>query len=90
MINVKREVKEIEITESIVCDKCGKKILPDDFPDDFVEWQEFYQIGFIGGYGSVFGDSARIRCDLCQQCLKDLIGDYCYYEIEDGWKKLKE
>ena len=86
MINVKREVKEIEITECVICDKCGKKI----FPDDFVELQELYQIGFVGGYGSVFGDMTRFRCDLCQQCLKDLIGDYCYYETEDGWKKLKE
>ena len=46
---------------------------------DDMELQETYSIHFIGGYTSVFGDMVKIRCDLCQQCLKKLIGDFCVY-----------
>lgn len=56
----------------IICDRCGKSITP----DDFVEWQEALTIGFRGGYGSVFGDDIKYRCDLCQHCLKETLGEY--------------
>jgi len=29
-----------------------------------------------GGYHSVFGDGMEIEIDLCQQCLKDLLGKW--------------
>lgn len=34
---------------------------------------------FVGekGYGSIFGDGIKIECDICQHCLKKLIGEYC-------------
>ncbi len=53
------------------CDKCKKEIM------ETMELQETYRIQFTGGYGSVFGDGASIECDLCQRCLKDMIGDIC-------------
>jgi hypothetical protein len=31
-------------------------------------------VDFIGGYGSVFGDETRVRCDICQHCLHGMIG----------------
>ena len=76
MRNYKIAQVEVEELDSITCDRCGKKITK----DDFVEWQESYSIDFIGGYGSVFGDSNRVSCDLCQKCLYELIGEFCTYE----------
>ncbi len=63
---------------SVQCDKCKKKFKRDD---DVLEIQEFHHIGFTGGYASVFGDGDIIECDLCQNCLKELIGNY-YRTVE--------
>jgi hypothetical protein len=60
--------------ETKECDKCHKVY---DVDDDCLEAQEFHHIRFTGGYASVFGDEATIECDLCQRCLKELIGDIC-------------
>ena len=67
--------KEIE---SKTCDKCGKKAVRGDGNSlqHMIEWQEFISIGFTGGYGSVFGDGDSYECDLCQSCVKELIGKY--------------
>ena len=59
------------------CNRCGRRI----YKTDVMELQEFHHIDFVGGYGSVFGDGERIRCDLCQHCLKDLI--FPFYEREE-------
>jgi len=71
MIIYKKELVEQEVFDKFICDRCKKEI-----SDDF-DLQETYSIGFWGGYSSVFGDGDEIECDLCQQCLKDLIGDFC-------------
>lgn len=57
----------------ITCDKCGKETTQ----HDPMELQEYYCIEFIGGYSSVFGDESHVECDLCQHCLKKMIGDFC-------------
>jgi hypothetical protein len=67
-----RTVQE-QIPLECVCDRCGKKITP----EDFIEWEEKLLIRFIGGYGSLFGDEAHVECDLCQSCLHDLISPFC-------------
>ncbi len=66
-------VKEQELT-SFKCNRCNKEMINDD-----MELQESHSIGFVGGYSSVFGDMNKVECDLCQQCLKDLIGEFCVY-----------
>lgn len=58
------------------CDKCGKEYEMKD--DGWVEVQEFLNINFVGGYGSVFGDGNKIRCDICQYCLYDMISNICH------------
>lgn len=54
---------------SVICDRCKG-----EFEDEI---QEFHHIRFTGGYGSVFGDGSRVECDLCQRCLKELVGEFC-------------
>jgi len=77
MIHYKKKFRVLDNEpESIVCDKCGIEV----FDDNPMEIQEFHHINFVGGYGSVFGDGAWVRCDLCQSCLMELIGDYCRRE----------
>jgi hypothetical protein len=65
------EEKRLAITEK-ECDCCHKKV----GYNDALEWQEFHHIDIIGGYGSIFGDESEIQCDLCQHCMKKLLGDY--------------
>lgn len=73
--------KEKEIVEKIVtdivCDKCNKLF---NYETDVMEFQEILSIDFWGGYLSVFGDGVNVKCDLCQHCLKELLGDYLRYE----------
>lgn len=83
MILYKIQLVEQKIFESFKCDRCKKIINRNNDPHG-MELQETYSINFIGGYASVFGDEAQIACDLCQNCLKDLIKDFCRYtNIDD-------
>ena len=59
------------------CDKCKKEY------DDIMEIQEFVNVGFVGGFGSVFGDGTRVMADICQYCLKEMLGDN--YRTEEIW-----
>jgi hypothetical protein len=67
------KVKNYELI-NITCDKC-KKVIEND-----MELQEAYTIRFTGGFTSVFGDMNEVNCDLCQQCLYELIGEFCTYK----------
>ena len=71
-IYAEKKVTQRQLVE-YQCDKC-KKIISHEF-----ELQEAYTISFTGGYLSDFGDGITVNCDLCQQCLKEIIGDFCTY-----------
>jgi len=73
MIVYKKKMVEKEEFDYAICDCCQKTIAE----KDCIEIQEMYHIRFQGGYGAIFGDGNYIACDLCQHCLKDLIGKYC-------------
>jgi hypothetical protein len=68
---LERADRQVNMPEVVacICDKCGRKT------DDEMEMQEFHMIRFTGGYGSVFGDMTEVECDVCQHCLKGMIGD---------------
>lgn len=76
---VKTEVKveELEVA-SMQCDRCKK----DYDVSDYYEIQEFIHIYRTGGYGSVFGDTCQVECDICQHCLKKMIGKHCRIKEE--------
>ena len=71
------ETKTEKIPISVVCDVCKKEYPFEIEKEKVLEAQEFHYVRFIGGYDSVFGDSNKIECDVCQHCLKKLIGEYC-------------
>ena len=72
MIKTLKTFEEVERIAAIVCNKCGKRIVH----EDHIEWQESFIYCFTGGYGSVFGDGADLSVELCQGCMKELLGPY--------------
>lgn len=80
MIKYKKEMIEENIPVSLVCDVCKKEY---DCKKDVMEIQEFQSINIIGGYDSVFGDGRKLKLDICQHCLKKLLGEYMV-EGEEG------
>jgi hypothetical protein len=87
MINkIKKAItEEQEVAVSVTCDVCGKvyKTEISGFDDDVFEVQEFTHIRLHGGYGSIFGDGDTVECDLCQNCLKDVLG--AHLRITEGY-----
>lgn len=68
----------IAMIVSVTCDCCGK-----EYPDK-MDRQEFVNLDFIGGYGSVFGDMNRVQLDLCQTCFKEKLGEYIRVTTGEG------
>lgn len=58
---------------SITCDRCKRSYKND------MDIQEFLCHYNTGGYASVFGDGAVISLDLCQHCVKELLGDFIQF-----------
>lgn len=69
MLETVEEIYKSRKIVSITCDKCGRKI------DDEMEMQEVFMLRHGGGYSSIFGDCVDVECDICQHCLKEMIGD---------------
>jgi NMD protein affecting ribosome stability and mRNA decay len=65
-------------TSSIVCDACGREA-----EYDSMEASEYLCHSIIGGYTSVFADGARIELDLCQHCVKSLLGSVIRVSLPD-------
>ncbi len=87
MIKYRTETVEQKIAESVTCDVCKKEY--DYKGNGVMESQEFQSIRFQGGYGSVFGDGAVMKIDICQHCLKKILGEYMVDDtpIYDGWEQ---
>ncbi len=70
MIHTEKRLQDV--VTGFTCDRCRKSVAADAF-----EYPEGHHIAFTGGYSSVFGDGVSVECDLCQDCLKELIQDFC-------------
>ena len=60
----------MEIVNSVTCDRCGRE------DSDPLEIQEYLPLDFVGGFNSVFGDMEKYTGDICQRCLKAVLGNY--------------
>jgi len=73
-----KNYKNIKITTreliSITCDVCGEIS-----SGDVMDYQEYINIHFVGGYTSIFEDGGEYDADICQGCLKKLIGKNLRY-----------
>ncbi len=69
-----RTYKEVPTTfqhlESVTCDRCKR------VDDDIMEIQEYLNYQNNAGYGSVMGDGNELRMDLCQRCVKEVLGPF--------------
>lgn len=74
MKHTKSKAIQVEQLCAITCDVCKSRY------DDPIEYQQFVGLDKTAGYGSIFGDGATIRCDICQDCLKKLLGEYLRIE----------
>jgi len=74
--------KKQEIINQVVgfkCDKCNTSFTS----EDFVEMQECVSINIMGGWGSVFGDGSDLSATFCQNCAKELFGEYMNDNINE-------
>lgn len=65
------DVKPQTYVKRLVCDRCTREAGHED-----LEFAEFLSFANRGGYGSVFGDGSEIEIDLCQHCLKEVLGSW--------------
>jgi antitoxin CcdA len=64
-------LESVEVGSELSCDRCGLRVGRDD-----PVFQEFTSIDHLCGYGSIFGDGSQLRLDLCQGCLKEVVGPW--------------
>lgn len=75
------EDRQYTVVDTVcVCDRCGLEMHRRG--SDF-EWQERVSIAFRAGYDSVFGDGNLVELDLCQHCLRDLMGPWLRVRRDD-------
>lgn len=64
------------------CDNCGKRIV---VAEDPMEAQEMLHWEHRGAYGSIFGDGEDMSLDLCQACVKVLLGNVLHHHPKINW-----
>jgi hypothetical protein len=69
-----KEVVEQNTVDKVICEVCKTEYT------DEAEIQEMQMIRFTAGYGSVFGDGSLCACDICQHCMKKVLGKYIRIE----------
>jgi hypothetical protein len=69
-----RIYKEVPTTtqelQSVTCDRCASVYT------SIWELQEFFHYSTSAGYGSILGDGNDLEMDLCQHCVKEILGQY--------------
>jgi hypothetical protein len=63
----------IELDYGYTCDACKKEI------DTEMDYQEMLSYRNRGGFTSVFGDGVEMSLDLCQDCIKRLLGEFIQF-----------
>ena len=53
-----------------ICDRCKKYI------DKELDQEEVFYIKHLCGYNSVFEDGCAIDLHICQDCIKEVLGDF--------------
>ncbi len=74
-----REYRDKVVCEfsACTCDRCGRRMSLDG-PD--CEWHEKVSLDWEGGFDSVFGDGAHVSIDLCQHCVRDVLGPWLHVD----------
>lgn len=72
-------IKDVRTVTGVICDVCGKSHhIGNNNINDELEFYEFINIHHDCGYGSIFGDGNQINIDICQYCVKKLLGKHLH------------
>ena len=80
----------VSVVHQLRCDRCGKESERGE-----VGFEQMTSIGFVAGYGSIFGDGNRVEIDLCETCLHNTLeawlrvktpGDAPYTKMHPAFK----
>jgi hypothetical protein len=74
-----RTVQELA---ACTCDRCQRRLTPNE-PG---EWQERLSIDQSCGFDSVFGDGNTIGLDLCQHCVREVLGQWLRITSPSEWE----
>lgn len=84
MIKTETIYEQVQKTISVTCDRCNKEY------DDIMEMQEFLHYRNDAGYGSVLGDGNKLRMDMCQYCVQEVLGPFIRTEGNYIWDSTPE
>lgn len=59
-----------ETTVGFKCDVCDTQYT------DVMDTQEFLHYSDVGGYNSIFGDGVSKEIDMCEHCVKKILGTW--------------
>jgi hypothetical protein len=76
MIKYTEETVVQKTPSKFICDVCKKEITS-------IDVDEMTFLNFYGGYSSPFGDMSHVQCDICMDCLYDMIKDHCRYILSE-------
>ena len=74
MFKFKQATTSANELTGVICDRCKE-----EYPADSMEREDFHYIRIDSRYSSAFGDGNIVKCDLCSDCLHELIGSFCRY-----------
>lgn len=82
-----REFRPVTTQElaACTCDRCQRRLTLDE-PG---EWQERLSLDHSCGFDSVFGDGSFVSIDLCQRCVRDLLGEWLRIGLPEDSKENK-
>jgi hypothetical protein len=66
-----KDVRPQSFVKQIRCDRCERLSELGE-----TEFEEFVSVDHKAGCASVFGDGNQVQIDLCQHCVKELLGQW--------------
>jgi len=72
MLKTKKENQEVEITEDILCNMCGRSCLKGQIQQLKEEYGLTHCVVNGGFFSSVLQDMTAYKFDLCEECLVDI------------------
>ena len=83
MQHTRTRTETVTETALVTCDRCHREMAPND---QDCEHQERVAIRFRAGYSSVFGDGNLVEADLCQHCVKEVLGPWLRVTVDDPFE----
>ncbi|WP_247308919.1 hypothetical protein [Ralstonia pseudosolanacearum] len=75
--------RTVQALAACICDRCKHRLTPDDG-----EWQERLSFDQSCGFDSVFGDGNTVSLDLCQHCVREVLGQWLRVELPESEREI--